>query len=330
MIVHEVELPVDSFVDFFPQLVRIMDEPIADPAAFGHYSVPKAAADQGIKVLLSGIGGDEIFWGYHWVTKAVQLNQRVRRQPWLGTIAQGLGSASIQKFLLKVTSYPHAHSQIRRWADILQRLADPNNAAGQLMFYMLAYDFGDAFSVKHEVYGPAMMRLRPENPFAPTALGPRAYQQIPAAVIRMLFETWLVSNCLSLGDRVSMGVGVETRMPFLDVRLLELVMACRANNPDDDLGQKAWLRAALKGIVPDDVLARPKAGFQPPVREWISGVVEKYGDILREGQLVESGVLNRNKIDFICRQLPHRDWIGMYFTYKLILLETWYQEVVAA
>ena len=82
--------------------------------------------------------------------------------------------------------------------------------------------------------------------------------------------------------------------------------------------------------MPDDVLARPKAGFQPPVREWISGVVEKYGDILREGQLVESGVLNRNKIDFICRQLPHRDWIGMYFTYKLILLETWYQEVVAA
>lgn len=72
MIVHKVELPVDSFVDFFPQLVRIMDEPIADPAAFGHYSVPKAAADQGIKVLLSGIGGDEIFWGYHWVTKAVR------------------------------------------------------------------------------------------------------------------------------------------------------------------------------------------------------------------------------------------------------------------
>lgn len=330
MIVHEVELPVDSFVDFFPQLVRIMDEPIADPAAFGHYSVPKAAADQGIKVLLSGIGGDEIFWGYHWVTKAVRLNQLIRRQPWLWGIAQGLGSAPVQNFLLKVTSYPHAPAQARYWADILQRFADRNNPADQLMFYLLAYDFGDAFAVKREVYGAAMSGLRPENPFVPTALGPREYQQIPAAVIRMLFETWLVSNCLSLGDRVSMGVSVETRMPFLDVRLLELVMACRANNPDDGLGQKAWLRAALKGVVPDEVLARPKAGFQPPVREWISGVVEKYSDVLRHGQLVECGILDKSKIDFICRQLPQRDWIGMYFTYKLILLETWYQEIVAA
>lgn len=76
-----------------------------------------------------------------------------------------------------------------------------------------------------------MSGLRPENPFVPTALGPREYQQIPAAVIRMLFETWLVSNCLSLGDRVSMGVSVETRMPFLDVRLLELVMACHREQP---------------------------------------------------------------------------------------------------
>ena len=41
-----------------------MDEPIADPAAFGHYSVPKATADIGTKVLLTCIGGDEIFWSY--------------------------------------------------------------------------------------------------------------------------------------------------------------------------------------------------------------------------------------------------------------------------
>jgi asparagine synthase (glutamine-hydrolysing) len=76
MIVHEVELPVDSFVSFFPELVKIMDEPIADIAAFGHFSVPKAAAENGIKVLLAGIGGDEIFWGYPWVADAAVINQK--------------------------------------------------------------------------------------------------------------------------------------------------------------------------------------------------------------------------------------------------------------
>ena len=330
MIVHEVELPVASFVDFFPQLVRIMDEPIADPAAFGHYSVPKAAADQGIKVLLSGIGGDEIFWGYHWVTQSVELNQLVSRHPLFGTFASWLGSTAAQTFLYKLESNPHTPAALKPWAGVLRKLGDPHRSPDQLLFYTLAYDFDDAFGVKQSVYGPAMRNLPAGNPFTPTALGPRSTEQIPAAVVRMLFETWLVSNCLSLGDRVSMGVSVETRTPFLDVRLIELVMAWRANNPDHALGQKAWLRAALKGVVPDDILARPKAGFQPPVREWLSGVVSRYVDVLRDGQLVREGVLAREKMDHICTTLPHQDWIGMYFTYKLILLEMWYQQVVAA
>jgi asparagine synthase (glutamine-hydrolysing) len=144
----------------------------------------------------------------------------------------------------------------------------------------------------------------------------------------MLFDTWLVSNCLSLGDRVSMGVGVETRMPFLDARLIELVMALRLKTPDHHLGQKAWLREALKGVVPEEVLKRPKAGFQPPVREWISGVVTRHIDILRSGQLVSEGVLDANKINFLCKSFHEQGWMQKYFTYKLILLEMWYQKVV--
>ena len=145
----------------------------------------------------------------------------------------------------------------------------------------------------------------------------------------MLFETWLVSNCLSLGDRVSMAVGVETRMPFLDARLIGDVMALRARHPDHALGQKAWLRAALKGVVPDAVLARPKAGFQPPVREWLTGVVERYADVLREGELVRSGVLVPNRIEHVCTRLGNT-WPGLLLAYKLVLLETWYQRVVAS
>ena len=330
MIVHEVELPVDSFVDFFPELVRIMDEPIADPAAFGHYSVPRAAAQAGVKVLLSGVGGDEVFWGYPYVTQAVNLNQLVLDYPTIKWLAGWVGSASVQKFLVKVANYPHAHAVVRRCADILQRLGDTHHAQDQLMYYMLHPEFVPPFDIKSQVYGPAMRSLRPSNPFKPTAIGLRPHDKIPAAVIRMLFDTWLTSNCLSLGDRVSMGVGVETRMPFLDARLIERMMALRANHPDHGLGQKVWLRTALKGVVPDEVLARPKAGFQPPVREWLSGVVTKYSNVLRGGQLVQRGVIAKDKLDFICHQLPHKDWPGLFFTYKLVLLEMWYQKVVQA
>lgn len=175
-----------------------------------------------------------------------------------------------------------------------------------------------------------MRTLHADNAFRPTDIGPRGYDQIPAAVVRMLFDTWLASNCLALGDRVSMAVGVESRLPFLDTRLIELVMALRARHPDHELGQKAWLRAALKGVLPDEVLARPKAGFQPPVQEWASGVVAAYGDVLRGGQLVRDGILDGAKVDVALKKLPAQGWPGLFFAYKLVLLETWFWKVVAA
>jgi len=330
MIVHEVELPVQSFVEFFPELVRIMDEPIADPAAFGHYSVPKAAADQGIKVLLSGIGGDEIFWGYPWVTQTAVTNQMLSARPSLNTLVAWARAPSVQAFLDKASRYPRFPSLIRQWAGMLFDLANTQGPEGQLAFYRAAPDFRDAFRLKPSLYGPAMQDLGADNPFRPTNIGSRSYDEIPAAVIRMLFDTWLVSNCLSLGDRVSMGVGVESRLPFLDVQLIERVMALRAATPDHQLGHKAWLRAALKGVLPDEVLARPKAGFQPPVQAWLSGVLASHGEVLRGGQLVRDGILNENTVDEVLRDLPTQGWPGLFFAYKLVLLEMWFQKVVAA
>jgi asparagine synthase (glutamine-hydrolysing) len=175
-----------------------------------------------------------------------------------------------------------------------------------------------------------MKNLGAGNVFRPTDIGLRNYEKIPAAVIRMLLDTWLVSNCLSLSDRVSMSVGVETRLPFLDSRLIELVMALREKTPDHQQGQKAWLRAALKGVLPDEVLTRPKTGFQLPVWEWLSCVVTKHGDVLRDGQLVANGILDKNKIENILIQMPRQGWPGLFFSYKLVLLEHWYQQIVVA
>jgi asparagine synthase (glutamine-hydrolysing) len=113
MIVHEVELPVESFVDFFPELVRVMDEPIADPAAFGHYSVPRAAAEHGIKVLLSGVGGDEVFWGYPYTTQAVRLNQLLLDHKSLKYFAKWLGSNSGTNIFNKSCALPACTPSIK-------------------------------------------------------------------------------------------------------------------------------------------------------------------------------------------------------------------------
>jgi asparagine synthase (glutamine-hydrolysing) len=328
MIVHEVELPVDSFVDFFPTLVRIMDEPIADPAAFGHYAVPRAAADQGIKVLLSGVGGDEVFWGYPYVMRALELNQLAIEHASVPWLAKWLTASSVQNFLLKVAHYPHFHPQVKHWADTLQKLSDPRQPKDQLLYYMLHPEFAGPFALTPMFYGTAMDSLAADNAFLPMAIGTRTFEQVPAAVIRLLFETWLTSNCLSLGDRVSMGIGVETRMPFLDAKLIALVMALREKYPDHKLGQKAWLREALQGVLPAEVLKRPKAGFQPPVQEWLSGIVKRYAEILVGGQLQQAGIIAADRVSYVCQELPTQGYTGLFLAYKLVLLEFWYQKVV--
>lgn len=326
MIFHEVELPMDSFVDFFPEFVRIMDEPIADPAAFGHYSVPKAASDLGIKVLLTGIGGDELFWGYDWTSRAAHVNRSMTRRSLPSGLRCLLQSSSVSKIIARWE--PRLPEGLRNWVAGTRGsgLVPPKD---QLAYMQTVPDFNDAARLVPPLYGPGMEGLAKENAFAPTAIGVRRGDQIPAAVIRLLFDTWLVSNCLSLGDRVSMSVGVEARLPFLDHRLIELTMALRRRIPDHALGQKAWLRAALKGILPDEVLARPKAGFQPPVREWLEGVVGEYGAILSDGALVRTGILARMKVDQVLTELPQQGWSGLFIAYKLTLLEMWLREVVS-
>ena len=315
LIFHEVELPVDSFVDFFPDLIRIMDEPIADPAAFAHYSVPRAAGDMGIKVLLSGIGGDELFWGYDWVARAAQLNQSPPASPgiWQRLLKAFLPDR-LRRRLTRMTTY---------------NAADLTTPHGFLHFYDLAPDFGYAKSYLTAIYGSTMRDLLRLNAYKPVDIGPRTKEQIPAAVMRMLFDTWLVSNCLNLGDRVSMGAGVETRLPFLEPNLIEMVMNLRRQTPDHNLGQKAWLRAALKDILPNEVLARPKSSFQPPVWEWLNGVVERYGDSLRDNQLKIQGILEETAIDDILNK-KGTSWNNLFVAYKLVLLEMWYQGALSS
>jgi len=328
MIFHEVELPVGDFLDFFPQLVRILDEPIADPAAFCHYAVPKAASDLGIKVLLTGIGGDELFWGYDWVARAVRLN-RIRTSlsgmPG-GKILRSAILSSPAKFLAAWRTLPRA---LRNSLKTLRSACCPMTPENQLVFMTSNDDFNQAFRLKAGCYGPAMTVLPEETPFAPTKVSSQPSEKTDLAVLRLLFKTWLVSNCLTLGDRVSMSVGVETRIPFLDHRLIELVMGLRKHSPDHMLGHKAWLRQAMCGILPEEVLDRPKRGFEPPVWDWLSGVVRRYGRELRGGELEAAGITSRKGIDSLLENVNSLGWPGLFFVYKLVLLEQWVRLLVS-
>ncbi|MDR1826732.1 MAG: asparagine synthase (glutamine-hydrolyzing) [Methylobacteriaceae bacterium] len=326
LIFHEVELPVDDFIGFFPEMVDILDEPVADPAAFGHYTVPKTARSLGIKVLLTGIGGDEIFWGYDWIAKAAGVNQRFESYPrWLRTWARTGTVRRAQRSLAACNRLPAAW---RRLAECSDEAWD-DTPAGEYKLFDMIPDFRYARTVRSLFYGEAMTGLDPLNAYTPVRIGARQRDEIPAAMIRLLFDTWLTGNCLTLGDRVSMASSVESRLPFLEPGLVEAVMSVRERFPDHELGQKHLLRKALKGILPDEVLTRPKSGFRPPVEQWLGGVVDAYADVYLkdDNPLITQGLFRAAALKEFATA-PNKPFPQLFMAYKLVLLAAWCMQVV--
>lgn len=289
---HDVEIAADSIVENFPELIHRWDDPIADLSGFGYDSVMKAARRAGVPVILQGQGGDELFWGYPWVTQAARESFRK-----LAFLKNG---QEVRNYL-SVEWRPRSWSKRGLWNwgtsigglrtswESLQR--DLNSPSGQAIFYDLTPDFRIARRCMPEWYAArfteSLGTTTPYDPFTIEQPWPRP----DILMTRLICSTYLLENGIAQGDRLGMASSIELRLPLIDYRLVETVIGLRKAQPDHHLPPKAWLRGALKGVLPDWVLNRPKQGFRPPVKDWHRALFATYGANLIDGYLVQAGVL---------------------------------------
>ena len=125
-----------------------------------------------------------------------------------------------------------------------------------------------------------------------------------------------------------MASSIESRLPFLDYRLVELVTGLRKTNTEDyKLGYKKWFIDAMQEIIPKEVLTRKKRGFTPPVQDWYRAIVEAYGDLCTNGYLVSEGIIRQDRVaDFFKRALKGGG--SLFFSYKIVLLEMWCRKLI--
>lgn len=272
------EIRKKEVVDDFPQLVYDCDEPVADIAAHSIRAVAKLARENGFKVLVGGLGGDELFWGYGWVRNSLRDN--------------------------KINS-------------------------GNFKFYENTKSFVSANQFISLLIQPDLKDLMTQTNMSdmPTDLSKVGLGKFGLGLIR---DRWLVANCLVLADRLSMANSVELRSPFMDRDLIELVLGNRQTVLGYQKDSKYWLKKALAGIVPKEVIERPKTGgFTPPVASWLFGIIGQYSHLLDDGFLVQEQILDQRKIRFI-----RRIWMALplwwYPIYQLILLEIWGREFVGS
>jgi asparagine synthase (glutamine-hydrolysing) len=282
----DAELGEEDFVQTFPRLVWAMDDPIGDIAAYGYYAVARLAREHAVPVLLSGLGGDELFWGYEWVRDAVRRTEQQRPRgwwEWLKTRA-GRGAAGGRRRMV----FYDLHEELRSGDARAREMMVPDVAARVTAGLWTSY-----FETSQ-------------------------WDRIALRLSDVLNRTWLVSNCLALADRTTMAQSIEMRLPLLDVPLIELVSGFRQTGLDDWRMPHKWLLIeAVKDLVPAEILSRRKQGFTPPCNEWMQAVRRVYGFMVADGSLVRRGILNKRAVEEVAATAPDS------FAYKMILLEMW-------
>jgi asparagine synthase (glutamine-hydrolysing) len=241
-----------------PELLREItwhhDEPAADPAAVPTYVLSKAAREH-VTVVLTGEGGDELFAGYRHYRLQRQLLALEARMP--GVRATARAAARLAPAL--------GHRGARRWWKGIWIAGRPWQQRGR--------DWLSAFTDAElrRLYAPAF-RTAVNGHRADTfhEYEARAAGLDPVGQAMYLdAKLHLADQLLMKVDKMTMAASLEARCPLLDQALIEYVAALPTALKLDALASKRVLRAAVRGLVPDDILTRPKQGFDPPVRRWL-------------------------------------------------------------
>lgn len=289
---YDAELTTSEMVSFFPELVYWRDDPIADIAGFGYYSVMKLAREHNVPVVLQGQGGDELFWGYSWVQDAAHASARKleRTNNPLGTLPKYVnlnrpgGLSRVQ-----VAEWAYSLGGLRQSWESLKR--DLTSSPDQMVFYDLAPDFRASMEETPKLYSRSFQEQLNGNNATSLFTFDRPWPNIDVTLTRLICDTYLRENGVTQGDRLGMASSIEVRLPLLDHRLVETVVGLRKAQTDVNKPPKSWFKAAIKDLLPEDVLNRPKRGFSPPVMEWHRALFAAQGESLRDGFLLEASVL---------------------------------------
>jgi asparagine synthase (glutamine-hydrolysing) len=263
---HERVLGVNDLIDFLPRMAHLQDEPLADPVCFPVHYVSALAREHDVTVCQVGEGADELFCGYPSWKRMLDL-QRLDDLPVPKSV----------KRLLSLT-IRGAGKGYRREYEFLQR-----GIADLPVFWSGADALTEA--QKATLLGPGMRRslsgltsydiIRPiRERFETKAWEPSHLNWMTYADLNLRLPELLLMRV----DKMSMGVGLEGRVPFLDHKFVELAMSVPTSIKAKNGTLKYILKKAVRGVIPDAVIDRPKQGFGVPIYEWL---FEGLGDTAR-------------------------------------------------
>tara|TARA_Y100000589_G_C27169133_1_gene635927 strand:- start:851 stop:2416 length:1566 start_codon:yes stop_codon:yes gene_type:complete len=308
-------LKLDSsvIINGINNMIWQLDEPIADPAPLNVFYISQLAQKKGIKVLLSGCGGDDIFTGYrrhfainnefywNWIPPKIadQLNYIIKKigvnNPLLrrfNKLLTGVGLDNEQKLINYFRWINHYDLEQLYSSDLKKQLININSGKPMLDFISELSD--DVSKIDK------MLAL--EQRF------------------------FLTDHNLNYTDKMSMKLGIEVRVPFLDNQLVKFADTIPSYLKQRGRIGKWALKKAMEPYLPRDIIYRPKSGFGLPLRKWIKVELKDWiSDTLSYEKIKNRGLFEPKNVMQLIKDNENNKIDASYTIFSLACIEIWCQ-----
>ena len=292
-------------------MISKLDEPLSDPASLNVLYISRLAREHGIKVMLSGVGGDDLFSGYR-RHQALMLDDY-----WIWL------PRPLRAGLEKITAAIDQRGTLGRRISKLFHGAALDGDARLVNYFVwskredLAALYTEDFKAalgKSEACAPMLDFLK-ELPPTLTKID---------RVLSLEQRFFLADHNLIYTDKMSMAAGVEVRVPFLDLDLVEFAQEIPARLKQRGSVGKWVLKKAMEPYLPKDVIYRPKSGFGAPLRRWMRfELKELLNDLLSEPSLRKRGLFNPVAVHRLIAANDSGKLDASYTLFSLLCVELW-------
>jgi len=310
---HELVVKPDA-VALLPRLVRHLDEPFADPSVIPTYYVARFAREH-VTVVLNGDGGDELFAGY-------SKSWQERAATWAGVLPLALRLGLLAGPIALARRLAPRNGRFRSLEEVCRSasLGPPERYA----FLSEALEG----SLRERLYAPDLLAAigRPPDVLAERYRGIALADPVNRTLAADL-GGFLPDDLLYKMDMATMAVSLEARSPFLDHCFVEFAFTIPGSWKLRGLNRKVILKRALAGILPAEILSRPKRGFDPPIARWLrEDLRDMVADLLLDRAAWSRGYVRAPFVEAILERhaREREDWAPLIW--RLLVLELWHRE----
>jgi len=304
-----------EFIDLLPKLIYHLDEPVAGPGLFPQYMVSKFASNH-VKVILGGQGGDEIFGGYArylvaYLEQAIkgsifESNEEAEHIVSLKSILPNLPSLKQYLPMMKNFWKDDAFEPMdRRYYNLINRMGTTSS--------FLQPDFMNGRN-EDEIFSKFATRFN--NPETKSYYNKMTHFDLTGSLPALL----------QVEDRVSMAVSIESRVPLLDRRIIDLISRMPAGMKFKGGELKYLMKRTVKNIMPQEILHRKdKMGFPVPLHIWSKNQAHDFiMDTLLSKKAKERNILDTKRIEkLINSEQPFSRGL-----WGLLSLEIWFNQFI--